>query len=118
MDTKEKLATRRSSRTCGFSRWQGAKKLSLLPVIGLVWLGWIPPAHGGPISPVPVRLGVDNAGAISYHEQIVRQHTWQTEAWFRGLRELGVGFVSTHFSPVLNGGTNNSALTRAKARNH
>ena len=63
---------------------------------------------------MPVRLGVDNAGSISYHEQVARQHTWEREAWFRGLRELGVGFVSTHFSPVLSSGSNNSALTRQK----
>ena len=63
---------------------------------------------------MPVRLGVDNAGSISYHEQVARQHTWEREAWFRGLRELGVGFVSTHFSPVLSSGSNNSALTQQK----
>ena len=81
---------------------------------GCVWLSLCTPAWAGPTNRATVRLGVDNAGSISYHEQIARQHTWQSEAWFRGLKELGVGFVSTHFSPVLNGGTNNSALTRQK----
>lgn len=81
---------------------------------GFVWLLCCCLAHAGPTNTVPVRLGVDNAGSISYHEQIAGQHTWQSEAWFRGVKELGAAFVSTHFAPVLNAGTNNSSLTRQK----
>jgi hypothetical protein len=91
-----------------------AAALRLLSVMQLAWLlcgAW---AQAGSTNRVPVRLGVDNGGSISYHEEIAGQHTWQSEAWFRGVRELGCGFVSTHFSPVLNHGTNNSTLTRQK----
>jgi hypothetical protein len=83
-------------------------------VVGCSLLSGVP-AHAAPnTNTVPVRLGVDNAGSISYHEQVLGQRTWQSEAWFRGVQELGATFVSTHFSPVLNAGTNNSALTRQK----
>ena len=60
---------------------------------------------------VPVHLGVDTGGSIAYQEQMGKRHPWESEAWFRGLKELGVSFVSTHFPPVTTAGTNNSALT-------
>ena len=88
--------------------------LRLLSFIGSAWGLCCSPAQAGPTNNVPVLLGVDNAGSISYHEQIAGQRTWQTEAWFRGVKELGAGFVSTHFSPVLDAGTNNSNLTRQR----
>jgi len=90
------------------------KESIFLSIFGLVSLLCCRPAYARPTNNIPVRLGVDNAGSISYHEQIAKQHTWQLEAWFRGVKELGAGFVSTHFSPVLNAGTNNSALTRQR----
>jgi hypothetical protein len=91
-----------------------APVLSIRAGAGLVWLSCCCVARAGPSNAIPVRLGVDNAGSISYHEQIAGQHTWQSEAWFRVVTELGAAFVSTHFAPVLNAGTNNSTLTRQR----
>jgi hypothetical protein len=87
---------------------------NLLSVLCLGSLWCCRPAHAGPTNSVPVRLGVDDAGSISYHKQIGKRNPWESEAWFRGVKELGVAFVSTHFPPVLNAGTNNSALTRQR----
>lgn len=114
MDANEYAAARRTLKSRRFSRLNGATGWKLSSIFGLVWLFCGQPARAGATNTVPVRLGVDNAGSISYHEQIAGRHTWQTEAWFRGLKELGVGFVSTHFAPVLDAGTNNSRLTRRK----
>ena len=114
MSANGNAARRRAHGRRGLNGLPCANLLKLILGFALSWLCSCHRGHAGPTNTIPVRLGVDNAGSISYHEQIAGQHTWQTEAWFRGLKELGVGFVSTHFTPVLNGGTNNSALTRER----
>ncbi len=90
----------------------GSTGLALLSYALLMLCGQA--TQGGDTGTVSVRLGVDNAGSISYHEAIAKRHTWESEAWFRGLKDLGVGYVSTHFWPVSDAGTNNSALTRQR----
>jgi len=110
----ENIATNTSSLNSALHESRGSRKLNLPAVIRLIPLLASPFAHAGPTNTVPVLLGVDNAGSISYHEQIAKRHPWESEAWFRGVKDLGAGFVSTHFSPVLSAGTNNSALTRQR----
>ena len=114
MSANGNAARRRAHGRRGLNGLPCANLLKMILGFALSWLCTCHRGHAGPTNTIPVRLGVDNAGSISYHEQIAGQHTWQTEAWFRGLKELGVGFVSTHFTPVLDGGTNNSALTRER----
>ncbi len=98
------------------SRFVNGNPLKRLLLIGWLWpalaCGCLNQALAG--SPVPVRLGVDTAGSISYHEQKANLHPWEREAWFNGLKELGVGFVSTHFPPIANAGTNNSTMNRQR----
>lgn len=89
----------------------GYVRSTLWPVL-LLWYCRL--AQAGPTDTVPVLLGVDNAGSIAYHRQIAKRHPWESEDWFRGVKDLGAGFVSTHFSPVLDAGTNNSVLTRQR----
>lgn len=108
------MGTNENTNVCDVTRSRSANGLRVLFLIGFAWLACGPRGHAGAADAVPVRLGVDNAGSISYHEQVAGQHTWQNEAWFQGVKDLGAGFVSMHFSPVLNAGTNNAALTRQR----
>lgn len=69
-------------------------------------------AAGNARAPVPVRLGVDDAGG--YHREVLGQDPRETPAYFRALEDLGTAFISVHFWPVNNAGQDNSTMTRRR----